>query len=93
MVTVRVSEHAVERYLERIDGSLTRDEARAALERASGAVEAAIAFGAPIVVMGNGARLCVSRDDRTAADACVTTVLRRLRRGQRPCDGDHAMRD
>lgn len=69
-MTVTVTGHAIERYLERIDGSLTWDQARAAILASEKAIQKAAEFGASVVRNGLGAKLVL--DGET-----VVTVLRR----------------
>jgi len=54
---IHVSTHSVERYLERVDGRLTFEQARAEIASHERAIEKAAAFGCSFVRLGNGARL------------------------------------
>lgn len=63
-----VSQHAAERFRERVAPHLTLDQARAEINSHATAIETAIEFGAPTVILGCGARLCITADT-------VTTVL------------------
>lgn len=68
MVDLRVTAHAVERFLERVDPSLTWDEARAQLS--SPVIQKAANFGAPYVRLGTGQRIVID-------SGSVVTVLPR----------------
>ena len=52
-----ITTHAAERYIERVDPTLTLDQARAAILTSERAVEAAAGFGCRTVKLGNGGRL------------------------------------
>lgn len=54
---IHVTDHAAQRYVERIDGSLSIEQAHAIIATHERIVTAAAAFGAPTVRLGNGARL------------------------------------
>lgn len=69
---MHVTPLAIDRFLERIDGSLTRAEAEAKMLTASVAVERAAAFGCRVVKMGCGAKLILK-------GTTVVTVLERHR--------------
>jgi hypothetical protein len=66
-----VTQHAVERYQERIDPRLTPAEARAAIQASARAVEVAARFGCRSVRQGCGAKLIL------VGDAVVTVLSRR----------------
>lgn len=65
-----VSRHAVDRYIERVDGSLTWEEADAEIRRHAPAIIRAADFGCRLLRLGNGAKLVL--DERK-----VVTVLSR----------------
>jgi hypothetical protein len=58
-MSVHVTEHAIDRYIERI-APVGRDAARAAIAAAAPAILIASAFGAHTVRLGNGARLAIT---------------------------------
>jgi hypothetical protein len=62
-----ISDHAAQRYVERIAPHLSEAQARAEMLLASETIHLASMFGAPTVKLGNGARLCLRGD-------CVITV-------------------
>lgn len=64
--TIHITDHAAQRYAERVGG--TTADARQAILASTKAIEAAADFGAPTLILGNGARLVL--DGRT-----VITVL------------------
>ncbi len=71
-MTVRITHHAVDRYVERV-APVSRAEAARAMHAADRAIETAAAFGARIVRLSSGARLiCRGRDP-----VRVVTVLER----------------
>ena len=70
-MTVHVTHHAVDRYIERI-APVGRDQAVAIIRSAERAIEQAAAFGAHVVRLGNGAKLVLRGVDRIR----VITVLR-----------------
>lgn len=57
MPDVYVTCHAVERYLERVDGSIRHDEAEAAIRSHEHAIAVAAGFGCSCVRLGCGAAL------------------------------------
>jgi len=65
---VTISGHAVDRYLERIDGQMKWHEAEAELRSHSRVISVAADFGCECVKLANGARLILD-------GACVVTVL------------------
>lgn len=68
-MSVHVTQHAVDRYIERI-APVDRDEARRILERADAqAIEKAAAFGAHTVRLGSGVKLVITgvRDIRVVS--------------------------
>ena len=65
-----VSRHAVDRYIERVDGSLTWEEADAEIRRHAPAIIRAADFSCRLLRLGNGAKLVL--DERK-----VVTVLSR----------------
>lgn len=67
-----VTQHAIARYIERIDAGLSEQDARAAILVSEPAVEAAAKFGAHVVRQGCGAKLILQ-------GATVVTVIRRDR--------------
>jgi hypothetical protein len=71
-VTVHVTEHAVDRYIERVS-PIGRAEARAAMQDAERLIERAVAFGGHLVRLGSGARLVLRGRDSIR----VVTVLGR----------------
>lgn len=64
---IHVTEHAINRWCERI-GNMPRDDIRAEIMAHQSAIDAAIRFGAACVRLGNGAGLVL-------ADGKVVTVL------------------
>lgn len=60
-----VTGHAAERYVERIAPFLTPAQARRETLRSAAAIDQAAAFGARIVRLANGARLCLEGDTVT----------------------------
>lgn len=70
-----ISDHAVQRYQERIE-RVDASEARAAMLSASDAIDTAAEFGCNRVVLGNGARLVLQ-------GKTVVTVKEK-RHGKRP---------
>jgi hypothetical protein len=71
-MTVHVTEHAVDRYIERVS-PIGRAEARAAMQGAERSIERAVAFGSHLVRLGSGARLVL----RGRESIRVVTVLGR----------------
>lgn len=67
---MNVSAHAARRYCERVNPTLSPIQAIAAIQAHDAAVSAAIRFRAPVVKLGNGARLVIQDDT-------VVTVLGR----------------
>lgn len=74
-----ITHHACERYIERVDGSLTLEQAKARIAVSERAILAAAAFGCPTVRQGTGAKLVLS-------GATVVTVIARgqIARGTMP---------
>lgn len=68
---VMISQHAAERYVERIDPALTIAEARARIAESLPALERASKFGARVVRQGCGAKLVL------VGDTVVTVLTRR----------------
>lgn len=54
---IHITAHAAERFIERIDGRLTFDQAREAIAAHAPAIEKAAAFGCKVVKLGCGGRL------------------------------------
>lgn len=52
-----ITAHAAARYIERIDPSLTADQAEHALRRSAHAVQVAASIGCRVVRLGSGAKL------------------------------------
>jgi hypothetical protein len=69
-MTVIVTHHACQRYVERVDPRVTLGEAADIIAGAERAIEAATRFGAHVVRMGTGAKLVLH-------DGKVVTVLAR----------------
>jgi hypothetical protein len=69
---VHVTEHAVDRYIERV-AAVGRQQARTTIQSAERAIAAAVAIGAHTVRLGNGAKLVL----RGSAPVRVVTVLER----------------
>jgi hypothetical protein len=67
---VNITRHAIDRYLQRVDASLSPEAAKAEMLAASSAIERAAAFGCDAVKLGNGARLILD-------GLSVVTVLAR----------------
>ena len=67
MTAVHVTEHAIDRYCERVENA-PRDVVRARILAASRGITCAVAFGASVVILGCGARLVIE-------GASVVTVL------------------
>lgn len=61
-MTVKISAHAAQRYIERVDGSLSTEQARAAIMASARVLEIAVKFGAGCVKLDNGARLILEGD-------------------------------
>ena len=57
-----VTQHAAERYVERVDPALTIGQAKAQIMKSAKVIDTAAAFGASCVVLGNGARLMLQGD-------------------------------
>ena len=57
-----VTQHAAERYVERVNPELTVEQAKAAMMASARAIDTAAAFGASCVRLGNGARLMLQGD-------------------------------
>jgi hypothetical protein len=83
MGKAHTTEHAIERYIERVC-PCTQDEARAALS--TDRIRAAIAFGARMIKLGGGQRLII-RDGAivtiTPAEKQSRNWLDRMSRGER----------
>lgn len=78
-MTIIVTHHAAERYVERVDGSLTLEQAVTAIQASDRAIRCAIGFGCSTVLTGK-ARLIIK-------EGKVVTVLSRWeRRGWLPQD-------
>lgn len=65
-----VSQHAALRFVERIAPHMSLAEARAEIASHARAIEIAAQFGAPVVRLGNGAKLILK------ADTVVTVIER-----------------
>ena len=65
-----VSQHSAQRYVERIAPHMSLAEARAEIASHARAIEIAAQFGAPVVRLGNGAKLVLQQD------TVVTVVAR-----------------
>lgn len=81
----RISQHAAERWVERIAPGMTLGEAEAAMMLSAHAIDVAAAFGADKVVLGSGARLCLCGDVVVTVKAAVRqrasrTAIKRWRR-------------
>lgn len=72
---VHITDHAVQRYRERIE-PVDADQAKAAMLHASDTIDVAAEFGCSRVVLGNGARLVLQ-------GSTVVTVKDK-RHGKRP---------
>lgn len=72
LMSVHVTHHAIDRYIERI-APVDRVAARAMIMSAERAIEFAAAFGAHTVRIGNGAKLAITGRDHIG----VVTVLPR----------------
>lgn len=83
-MTVSVTHHAIDRYIERI-APVGRDEAARAILAAETAIHAATAFGAHVVRLGNGARLVCTGP---LSNVRVVTVLARGQIALRHLAGD-----
>ena len=89
---IELTDHALDRYLERVAPSATRAEASAAMARCGRAIRAAATFGATAVRCNGGHRLILARAegppaglDGTAAGLKVLPrVVTVLPRGQIP---------
>jgi hypothetical protein len=68
---VIITQHARERWIERVDPKASPEDAMLAIRASSHAVEAAISFGARIVRLGCGAKLVIH------GGAVVTVLSRR----------------
>lgn len=71
-MTVHVTEHAIDRYCERV-ANVPRRTARQLMMAAERSIECAAAFGAHTVRLGNGAKLVITG----LADIRIVTVLQR----------------
>ena len=65
-----VSRHAAQRYVERIDGRITVEEATAEIRSHARVVQIAAGFGCSVVRLANGAKLILNGSD-------VVTVIGR----------------
>ena len=65
-----ITKHAVQRYMERV-GPADAIKARAAITEHFPCIDKAAAFGCPVVLLGNGARLILDGD-------IVVTVLAKV---------------
>lgn len=72
-----LSQHAFERYVERVDPSATYAQVAAIVRGASKAIDVAARFGCSVVRLGDGTKLVLQGED-------VVTVLPR-RKIARPC--------
>lgn len=57
MISVHVTYHACQRYVERVNGKLTLEEAAEAIRGHASAIEAAARFRCCTVIMGEGGKL------------------------------------
>lgn len=81
-----VTAHAAQRYVERIAPHLTADQAKQEIMRSAAAINRAAAFGASIIRLGNGARLCLEGDAVTTVKLQIARIpasARMLRRWHR----------
>lgn len=74
-----VSRHAVDRYIERVDGSLTPEEADAEIRRHAPAIIRSADFGCRVLRLGNGAKLVLE-------ERKVVTVLSRWQMNRIPLE-------
>lgn len=65
-----ITEHAKHRYIERVDGRLTIEQAEAEIAKAERGINTAAQFGCHSVKLGNGAHL------RLQGDVVVTVIGR-----------------
>lgn len=79
-MSVHVTQHAIDRYVERI-APVDREVARRTIAAAAPAIETAAAFGAHTVRLGNGAKLVIRGPSAGlgtgSSRIAVTTVLAR----------------
>jgi hypothetical protein len=75
MIDIHITEHAIDRYCERVE-NVAREVVRARMLAASRGILCAAAFGARCVILGNGVRLVI------VADADGVRVVTALARGQ-----------
>lgn len=59
-MTFYVTPHAVDRYIERVD-PVSRDVAMERILGSAHAIDVAVAFGARVVRLGNGAKLIIDK--------------------------------
>lgn len=83
-MSVHVTEHAIDRYCERI-ANVPRDQVRVMILEHGRAIEAASRFGAHTVRLGNGCKLVITG----RSEIRVVTVLdrRMINKADRPKDG------
>lgn len=74
---MQIAEHAIDRFMERVDPRLTRDQARDAIAASERVIDIAADFGAPVVRQGSGAILALR------GDAVVTVIARGKLAGRR----------
>lgn len=63
-VEFQITAHAARRYIQRIDGELSPEEARSAIRAHSKAIEAALEFGCGCVRMACGGRLIIDLEQQ-----------------------------
>lgn len=87
-MTVRVTEHAIDRYIERIAPFATRDAVHAIILGAARGIVTAAAIGCEVVRISGGARLILQGDVVVTVVRCDSGFPRALKRHGDLPDGD-----